>query len=39
MNNKQLADRLDSLMAIFFLGISAGIVIAVLILIVRWIAK
>lgn len=39
MNNKQLADRIDLIMAAFFLGTSAGIGIAVLILIVRLIAK
>jgi len=34
MNNKQLADRVELIIAAFFFGISAGIGIAILILIV-----
>ena len=39
MNNKQLADRIELIIAAFFLGTSAGIGIAILILIVGWISE
>lgn len=39
MNNKQLADWMELIIAAFFLGTSAGIGIAILILIVGWIAE
>lgn len=39
MNNKQLADRVELIIAAFFLGTSAGIGIAILILIVMWIVE
>lgn len=39
MKDKQLADRVELIVAAFFLGTSAGIGIAILILIVMWIAK
>lgn len=39
MNNKQLADRVELIIAAFFLGTSAGIGIAILSLIVMWIVE
>jgi hypothetical protein len=39
MNNKQLADRVELIIAIFFLGMSVCFFIKFIISIVGWIAK